>query len=213
MTGETLDGGKKAPLVEARRAHASAIERVPLIAAGSRPAVVIAGRPAAEWAADARAGRVVALLLLRLPIQRPRTIWRGHPRGHTCQDYDSVRTRSFRRHTRWTSPCAFPKLATLPHDEARSLVSPETTLGKSVYPFPGTFGFSCVLRTRSTVASVLAKIDIFRLVHGCWGWPLMRRISWSFQFLVQCCSCLGNQIKKRSCRYSGAGCFSELACS
>src|SRR5438105_2023159 len=40
-----------------RRAHASAIERVPLIAAGSRPAVVIAGRPAAEWAADAGARR------------------------------------------------------------------------------------------------------------------------------------------------------------
>ena len=62
MTGETLDGGKKAPLVEARRAHASAIERVPLIAAGSRPAVVLAGRPAAERAADAGAGRIEALV-------------------------------------------------------------------------------------------------------------------------------------------------------
>src|SRR5439155_13895507 len=32
-------------------------------------------------AADARAGRVVALLLLRLPIQRPRTIWGGIREG------------------------------------------------------------------------------------------------------------------------------------
>jgi len=32
------------------------VERVPLIAAGSRPAVFFAGRPAAERAPDARAG-------------------------------------------------------------------------------------------------------------------------------------------------------------
>ncbi len=54
--------------MEARRAHASAIERVPLIAAGSRPAVVIAGRPAAEWAADAGAGRTLTLLCVEFAI-------------------------------------------------------------------------------------------------------------------------------------------------
>lgn len=44
------------PLVKAGWAHASRIERVPLIAADARPFVLLAGRPAAEWTANARTG-------------------------------------------------------------------------------------------------------------------------------------------------------------
>ena len=57
------------PLVEAGGAHSSRAERVPLMAAATRPAVVLAGRPATEGAPDARAGRVEALLLVKLAIQ------------------------------------------------------------------------------------------------------------------------------------------------
>ena len=44
------------------------VERVPLIAASARPAVVLTGRPTAERAANAGAGWVEALLLLKLAI-------------------------------------------------------------------------------------------------------------------------------------------------
>jgi hypothetical protein len=56
-------------MAEACRAHCSRIKSVPLMAAATRPTVVLAGRPAAERASDARAGRVEALLLIRLSIQ------------------------------------------------------------------------------------------------------------------------------------------------
>ena len=39
------------------------------MAASAKPAVVLAGRPTAEGAPDARAGRVEALLLVKLAIQ------------------------------------------------------------------------------------------------------------------------------------------------
>jgi len=42
--------------VEAGWADPSCVERIPLIAAATRPAVVLAGRPAAQWAPDAGAG-------------------------------------------------------------------------------------------------------------------------------------------------------------
>jgi hypothetical protein len=48
------------PLVETRRADASCVKRIPLIAARAEPLVFLAGRPAAEWAADAGAGRAEA---------------------------------------------------------------------------------------------------------------------------------------------------------
>jgi hypothetical protein len=48
---ETL---RLSPLVKARWAHASGVERIPLVAALAEPLVFFAGRPAAEWAADAR---------------------------------------------------------------------------------------------------------------------------------------------------------------
>jgi hypothetical protein len=57
------------PLVEARRAHFSGIKGVPLVAAGARPAVILAGRPAAKRASYPRAGGVGAFLLIRLAIQ------------------------------------------------------------------------------------------------------------------------------------------------
>jgi hypothetical protein len=42
------------PLMQARRADASRVERVPLVAAGAEPLVFIARRPTAERAADTR---------------------------------------------------------------------------------------------------------------------------------------------------------------
>ena len=52
-----------------RAAANPGIKRVPLIAAGARPAVFFAGRPTAEWAADARwSRRAGVLLLLKLAV-------------------------------------------------------------------------------------------------------------------------------------------------
>ena len=59
----------RSPLVNAHGADSSRIEGVPFMAAGARPAVVLAGRPTAEWASNARAGRTEALLLVKLAIQ------------------------------------------------------------------------------------------------------------------------------------------------
>ena len=51
------------------RADAARVEGIPLVAAGTKPLVLLAGRPAADRAPDARAGRVWALLLIGLTIQ------------------------------------------------------------------------------------------------------------------------------------------------
>jgi hypothetical protein len=51
------------PLVKARRADASRIERIPLVAAGAEPFVFLSGRPAAERAPDARRFRFTGLFL------------------------------------------------------------------------------------------------------------------------------------------------------
>ena len=48
------------PLVEAGWADTSRIECVPLISARAEPLIFLAGRPAAEWAANAEAGVVGA---------------------------------------------------------------------------------------------------------------------------------------------------------
>jgi hypothetical protein len=57
------------PLVEARRANSSRIEGIPLIAAGAEPFVFLAGRPAAERAADARwFGLAGLLIFLKLAV-------------------------------------------------------------------------------------------------------------------------------------------------
>ena len=74
-----------------RRAHASAIERVPLIAAGSRPAVVIAGRPAAEWAADAGAGRIEILSWSSSRSKTTYDLAELSERAHTPHYYGLVR--------------------------------------------------------------------------------------------------------------------------
>jgi hypothetical protein len=62
--------------VEARRAHSSRVKSVPRVAAATRPAVVLAGRPAAERASDAGAGRIEAFLLIRLAVQDHRSVIR-----------------------------------------------------------------------------------------------------------------------------------------
>ena len=56
------------PLVKAGRADASGVESVPLLAAGAEPLVFFPGRPAAERAADARAGCITLLLLFKFAI-------------------------------------------------------------------------------------------------------------------------------------------------
>src|SRR3984885_2444828 len=50
LTGEAL---RRSPLMEAGGAHPASVEGVPLIAATTRPAVILAGRPTAERAPDA----------------------------------------------------------------------------------------------------------------------------------------------------------------
>jgi hypothetical protein len=57
------------PLMEARGADASSVERVPLIAARAEPFVLFAGRPAEERAADARIGWLPGLLFVEFAIQ------------------------------------------------------------------------------------------------------------------------------------------------
>ena len=64
------------PLVQAGGADAPGVERVPRMPARARPEVVLAGRPSAEGAADAWAGRVEAFLLIRLAIQENRLVIR-----------------------------------------------------------------------------------------------------------------------------------------
>jgi hypothetical protein len=60
--------------MEALRAHSSGLERVPNVAASARPHVILAGRPVAERAADARAGGVETFLLLKLRINNDRRL-------------------------------------------------------------------------------------------------------------------------------------------
>jgi hypothetical protein len=54
--------------MEAGGTDASGIERVPFVSAVTRPAVVLAGRPAAEWATDPRTRWFVALFPFKLAI-------------------------------------------------------------------------------------------------------------------------------------------------
>jgi hypothetical protein len=56
-------------LVQARWADASGVERVPDMAAVTKPSVFLAGRPAAERAADARIRGTFALLFVEFTIQ------------------------------------------------------------------------------------------------------------------------------------------------
>jgi len=58
--------------MEAGWTDASAVESIPLEAAGAEPFVLFAGRPTAERAADARAGRIVPVFLLKLAVQNDR---------------------------------------------------------------------------------------------------------------------------------------------
>jgi hypothetical protein len=75
------------PLVQARRADASRIERVPLIAAGAEPLVLFPGRPATLWTPDARATGVEALFLVEFSIHRDRLVILD---GEHAQYYDSA---------------------------------------------------------------------------------------------------------------------------
>ena len=88
LTGEAL---RRSPLTEAGGAYPASVEGVPLIAATTRPAVILAGRPAAERAPNARTGRVEAFLLFGLAINNNRGVIREgvhdrllSPFGSTC---------------------------------------------------------------------------------------------------------------------------------
>jgi hypothetical protein len=50
----TREALSRTPLVQASGANASRVERVPLVPTVAEPLVLLTGRPAAEWAADAR---------------------------------------------------------------------------------------------------------------------------------------------------------------
>src|SRR5438270_5802680 len=69
------------PLVKAGWTDASRIEGVPFTTAGTRPQFLLAGRPAAEWATDARRRRGGLLLFLNLAIQNDRFRGVGHNRS------------------------------------------------------------------------------------------------------------------------------------
>jgi hypothetical protein len=62
------------PLVQARWAHSSGLEGVPFVSASTKPSVVLAGRPAAERAADAGAIGVEAFLFVEFAIHRDRLV-------------------------------------------------------------------------------------------------------------------------------------------
>jgi hypothetical protein len=73
LTGGAL---RRSPLMEAGGAYSASVEGVPLIAATTTPAVILAGRPAAERAPNARTGRVEAFLLFGLAINNNRGVIR-----------------------------------------------------------------------------------------------------------------------------------------
>jgi len=57
------------PLVQAGGAYSACVEGVPIVPALAEPAIILARRPAAERTADARFGRIVALLFIEFAIQ------------------------------------------------------------------------------------------------------------------------------------------------
>jgi len=57
------------PLVKAGGTHTSCVEGIPSMSAVAKPEVFLAGRPAAERAADAGAGRIEALVFFKLAIR------------------------------------------------------------------------------------------------------------------------------------------------
>jgi hypothetical protein len=65
----TFEALGRSPLIETRRAHSTRVERIPSVAAATRPQVILTRRPSADRAPDARAGGVEAFLLSGLAIQ------------------------------------------------------------------------------------------------------------------------------------------------
>ena len=59
----------KSAVEDKRDTLSSPIKRIPLVAAGTRPAIVLVGRPTTEWTSNAWAGRIEAFLLIKLAIQ------------------------------------------------------------------------------------------------------------------------------------------------
>ena len=61
--------------METGGAHSSRVESVPRVPAATRPAVILSGRPTAEWTSNTRARWVVGLLLIDVRI---------HNNGRIC---------------------------------------------------------------------------------------------------------------------------------
>lgn len=58
--------------MEARGAYAARVKGIPRMAALAEPAIILPGRPATKRAADARAGRLVGLVFLKIEIRSNR---------------------------------------------------------------------------------------------------------------------------------------------
>src|SRR5437667_1686759 len=72
------------PLVEAGGAHASGVERVPLMSAGASPDVFLAWRPAAERRSGCEGRTHRGSSLAQAPDPKTTDDLGGHPRGRTC---------------------------------------------------------------------------------------------------------------------------------
>jgi hypothetical protein len=105
------------PLMKAGGADATCVERVPLVAAGAEPFVFLPGRPAAEWALDARRFRLAGLLIVqKLPVWNDNRIVRDrtHARYYDLRpDYlSSVRrfTEALAQHQPYSAATAYSAL-------------------------------------------------------------------------------------------------------
>jgi len=101
------------PLVQACRADASRVERVPLVSAGAEPFVLFARRPAAERTADARAGCVSVSLNVAVGNTRGSVssgthtflpFLEGHSFGMSYQTHGQERTENYIRCQAKTRP-------------------------------------------------------------------------------------------------------------
>ena len=92
------------PLMEASWANAPGVKRVPFVPAGAKPLALFPGRPAAERAADARAGSVSVSLNVAVGNNRGSVscgthtflpFLEGHSFGMSYQTHGQERTENY----------------------------------------------------------------------------------------------------------------------
>jgi len=71
--------------METRRAHPSRIERIPRMAAVTRPSVFFAGRPTTEWTSDSGAEGFTALVESRIAVDYGGSLV-SHPRYYEAHE-------------------------------------------------------------------------------------------------------------------------------